>query len=122
MSGKPLDCIGIDPARSGVGKHAFVPSGEPIVHGAGDPAGSSKLRPPEPIERYCSEKITELAMLQQELTRVTRERDALVRVVHLAGAMAGQPTDANEGCRNICKLVRDTKDKLASGELRKHGV
>lgn len=33
---KPLDCVGIDPAKSAVGKHDFQPSPtEPIVHGVG---------------------------------------------------------------------------------------
>ena len=120
MSGKPLDCVGIDPAGSDVGKHDFRPMPtEPIIHGPGRISPVAIERTAEARERYYSEKITELAITQQELGRVARERDALVRVVHLAGAMAGHPKDANEGCRNICKLVRDTKDKLASGELRK---
>jgi hypothetical protein len=36
MSGRMLDCVGIDSARSGLGNHAYVPSGEPIVQGVGD--------------------------------------------------------------------------------------
>jgi len=97
VSGKPLDCVGVDPAKAQVGKHDFQPSPtEPIVHGVG-----------------------QVPLAGDDLAAVTRERDALVRVIHLAGAMAGHPKDANEGCRNICKLVRETKDKLASGELRR---
>jgi hypothetical protein len=36
---------------------------------------------PEPIDRYCSEKITELAMMQNEPGRVTRERNALLAML-----------------------------------------
>ena len=47
---KPLDCVGIDPARSDVGKHDFQPSTtEPIVHGVGQiPVPAQEAGPNEP--------------------------------------------------------------------------
>ena len=103
------------------GKHSFVPSGEPIIHGVGDPAGAvAKPRTPEPIDRYCSEKITELAMLQNELTRVTRERDGLEKAMAFMARHDG--SDLAPAHRAIVKMARETLAKLARGELRKPGV
>lgn len=102
MSGKPLDSAG--------GKFHFrlLPT-EPIIHGPGriDPV----MRTPESRERYYTEKITELAMTQQELGRVTRERNALARALEQI-ATGGSSDDAQ-------RFAAEALGKLVSGELRK---
>lgn len=108
MSGKLLNAVGIT-----------TEAGKADLSGPIAAEFTLKRRTAESQQRYYEEKIAELVLTQGQLAKAIAERDALVRVIHLAGAMAGNPKDANEGCRNICKLVRDTKDKLASGELRK---
>jgi hypothetical protein len=124
MSGKPLDCV---ETTSGVGKHDYVRIGTgEILHGPGDPLGASlRARSPDPIERYCTEKITELAMTQNEVTRLTRERDALDSMLMQLIA-AKDEKDANGDSPRYRQMkvglwerARETRAKLASGELRK---
>ena len=118
MSRKPLDCVGIDPAGSEVGKHDFRPMPtEPIIHGPGRISPVAIERTAEARERYYSEKITELAITQQELGRVARERDALRAALDFIARNDGG--DLAPAHRAIVKMARDTLAKLASGELRR---
>jgi hypothetical protein len=102
LSGKSLDSAG--------GRLRFQPiHSEPIIHGPGriDPV----MRTPESRERYYSEKITELAMNQQELGRTTRERNALARALEQIAT-----SDSPDGAQ---RFAADVLAKLANGELRK---
>lgn len=103
MSGKPLDCVGVDPTSSEVGKHDFRPSPtEPIIHGPGSI--------PEVRERLLFEKVTELAFSQNETCRVTRERNALAHALQIiAAGRGGSPQ----------RFAAETLARLESGELRK---
>ena len=84
-----------------------------------------KQRSPEPIERYCVEKITELAMTQNEVTRLKRERDALdAMLMQLIAAKDekdahGDSPKYREMKAGLWERARETLAKLASGELRK---
>lgn len=106
MNGKPLDCIG---TAGEVGKHDFQPAG-PVVHAVGGLAS----------ERYFSEKITQLALTEQELRRVVRERDALARV--LETIESGDLPDGSLASPNAQQFAAETLAKLERGELRKTGV
>lgn len=110
MSGKPLDCVGVDPAKSGVGKHDFQPAPtELIIHGPG--RIDQVMRTPESRERYYCEKITELAITQQELGRVTRERNALAKALERI-----KSGDVQTG---IQLFAAEILAKLDVGEFRK---
>jgi hypothetical protein len=119
LSGKRLDCVGIYPDRSQVGKHDFQPNPQqPIIHGPGNPLGAvAKPRSPEPIDRYCSEKITELAMMQQELARVRRERNALAN--GYVAIESGDMPDGKPASPNARQFAAEMLAKLEAGELRK---
>jgi hypothetical protein len=95
MSGRPLDCVGVDPAKAEVGKHDFRPSPtEPIVHGVGQ------------------------VLVVDELAAVTRERDALKaaleRCVNALYRGGDFPETASFGSQTLAKLE--------TGELRKLGA
>ena len=112
MSGKALDCVEIDPTGSEIGKHDFRPMPtEPIIHGPGRIPLVALERTAEARERYYSEKITELAITQQELGRVARERNALVKTLERIAA-GGLPGGAQG-------FAADILAKLEAGELRK---
>lgn len=52
---KPLDCVGIDLAKSGIGKHDFQPSPtEPIVHGPAGKIGVEKPKDEPDVLTSCS--------------------------------------------------------------------
>ena len=68
-------------------------------------------RTAEARKRYYSEKITELAITQQELGRVARERNALVKALERIAA-GGLPGGAQI-------FAADILAKLEAGELRK---
>lgn len=118
MREKPLDCVGTD---SGVGKHDFQPSG-PVIHGAVTPQPAEVVltrRSPESRERYYAEKITEGAITQQELARVTRERDALA--LALKKIEAGDLPGKKLADPNTQYFAAETLAKLTRGQLRKAG-
>jgi hypothetical protein len=49
VTGKPLDCVGVDPAKTQVGKHDFQPSTtDPIVHGVGQVPAPNPEEPQKP--------------------------------------------------------------------------
>ena len=116
MTDKPLDCVGIDPAKSQVGKHDFVLT----------------ERSPESKDAYYLARITELVTARSELDAVIRERDALKdtltfyaetenhrgKWIALACGCCSEDVppavETDEGER-----ARETLARLASGDLRK---
>jgi hypothetical protein len=63
-----------------------------------------------PADRLLFEKVTELGLCQQEVCRLTRERDALARAL---GRIAAGEAEEPRG------YAREVLARLADGELRR---
>src|SRR5262249_46492698 len=110
LNGKPLDCVGV---TGGVGKHDFQPVG-PVIHGEGGSPVKLTRRTPESRDQYYAEKITEMAITQQELTRVSRERDALaaaLKLIETGDLPNGKLVDPNAQ-----QFAAETLARLEAGE------